>query len=144
MRRKLPQSRLGLRKKVGVYLDPEEQARLEAMAKQRSTSSSALIAGFIRDAIERESVSASSNMNEIENLFLTIMNRLSKLERVQRTIVLNTAHARGFAVGFLRTAPPESRKTIEQDVLKNFNEQKEFFFNLFPEQREGETKEARA
>jgi predicted DNA-binding protein len=82
MRRKLPQSRLGLRKKVGVYLDPEEQARLEAMAKQRSTSSSALIAGFIRDAIERESVSASSNMNEIENLFLTIMNRLSKLDRV--------------------------------------------------------------
>jgi hypothetical protein len=65
-------------------------------------------------------------------------------QRVQRTIVLNTAHARGFAVGFLRTAPPESRKTIEQDVLKNFNEQKEFFFNLFPEQREGETKEARA
>lgn len=80
----------------------------------------------------------------IDEVTALLIGRISKLERVQRTIVLNTAHARGFAVGFLRTAPPESKKTIEQDVLKNFNEQKEFFFNLFPEQREGETKEARA
>jgi hypothetical protein len=138
LRRKLPQSHFGLRKKVGVYLDPEEQARLETMAKQRSTSSSALIAGFIRDAIERESAPVSSNTSQVESLLLTILNRIAKLERVQRTLVLNTAHARGFAVGSLRTAPAESRKTIEQEVSKNFNEQKNFFFNLFPEQREGD------
>jgi hypothetical protein len=141
LRRKLPQSRMGVRKKVGVYLDANEQAQLESLARKRSTSSSALIAGFIREAMERESSQATPNSNPIESLLLAAMSRLTKLERIQRTLVLNTASARGYAIAMLRTAPSDSLKIIEQEMSRNFKEQRDFFFELYPDQRESDGNE---
>lgn len=144
IRRKLPQSRLGSRRKVGVYFTPDEQVQLESLAKQRATSASAIIYGFVRDGIEREASATAPDPDQLENLLLTLMSRLTKLERIQRTLVLNTAYARGYAMGSARTSPSESRKTIEQEMAKFYEKQREFFFELYPEQRDGETKEARS
>ena len=128
---------------MGVYLDPEELIQLESKAKQRSTSASALIAGFVREAINEEQALSGSGVDRIENLLLALTNRITKIERIQRTLVLNTAYARGYVIGSARTAPAESRKSIEQEMVKTYEKQREFFFEVYPEQREGETSEAR-
>jgi hypothetical protein len=143
MKRKLRRHSDGVRKKVSVYLLPEQSRRLEEIAKQRASSSSAVMAEMIRGAIEATG-SSDAPLDGVEKSIALILNRLSKLERIQRTLVLNTAYARGHAIGVLRSTPAETRKIIEQEMSKNFAEQKEFFFSLYPDQLEGDRKEEKS
>jgi hypothetical protein len=134
--------RTRVRNRIQITLTQAELRQVEEAAAARGMSTTR----FARDVLIAEVTDQSDKERQEQNasmkdLLEAIISRFAKLERVQRTIVLNTAHARGFAVGSLRTAPAESRKTIEQEVLKNFNEQKNFFFNLFPEQRDGDPKD---
>lgn len=125
---------------VSVYLDDEEVEMLEAKSLKEKLSTSEFIAGLVRNAIYE---SEQSKLNEIRNEVSQTNARLSKLERIQRTIIFNTAYVRGYAVGSARTTPVESRKTIEQEMVKTFDKQKELFFDLYPEQRDSETKDSR-
>ena len=96
-------------------------------------------------AISRDIRTALDGVEKrIDELKATFIGRLAKLERIQRTLILNTAYARGYAIGAVRTSPPESRKPIETEMLKNYETQLEFFLNLFPDQREGSSMQAQS
>ncbi len=138
MKRKLRKRSEGVRKKVSVYLYAEQSSQIEERAKERGSSASAVIAEIIESALEGNG-QGQSPLTRIEESIALLARRLSKIERVQRTLVLNTAYGRGFAVGSVKTAPSETRKTIEQEMAKTYDRQKTFFFELFPEQKESET-----
>jgi len=141
-RRKSPQSRLGLRKKLTVYLDPEELRQLESMAQKNTVSSSCVVANLLRDAAAKERNEFRESAANLEGVLLAISTRINKLERIQRTLVLNTAYARGNAVGSLRLADPEARAVLEREIARHVNEQRTFFFTLFPDQKDGDEREA--
>ena len=143
MMRKLRRHGDGVRKKMSVYLYPEQSRKLEAIAKQKASSSSAVIAEMIHDSIEANG-DVEAPLSQVERLIALILNRLSKLERIQRTLVLNTAYSRGYAIGSTRAAPADFRKSIEQEMAKFYEKQRELFFDLYPEQREGEMQEVRS
>lgn len=132
-----------LKRKVGIsiYLDDAEQAVVEQRAKQDNLSVSAFVANLVRESVISDK---EPRLDEIGNALSVLTARMTKFERILRTLVLNTAYARGYAMGSARTSPSESRKTIEQEMAKFFDKQREFFFELYPEQRDGETREARS
>lgn len=132
-----------LKRKVGIsiYLNDAEHAVVEQRSKQDNLSISAFVANLVRESVIPDQ---QPRLDEIGNALSILMARMTKLERLQRTLVLNTAYARGYVMGAARTSPSESRKTIEQEMAKFYDKQREFFFELYPEQRDGETKEARS
>lgn len=138
MKQKLRKKSEGVRKKVSVYLYPEQSRKIEERAKERERSSSAVIAEIIEGALEGNG-QGQSPLTRIEDALALLAHRLSKIERVQRTLVLNTAYGRGFAVGSVRAEPGEKRKMVEQEMAKTYDRQKTFFFELFPEQKESES-----
>jgi hypothetical protein len=138
VKQKLRKKSEGVRKKVSVYLYAEQSQQIEERAKDRGSSTSAVLADIIEGALEGNG-QGESPLTRIENSIALLASRLSKIERVQRTLVLNTAYGRGFAVGSVRTETSEKRKAIEQEMAKTYDRQRDFFFDLFPDQKESET-----
>jgi hypothetical protein len=117
-------------KRVRVNLTSAEFVLLDTLVKKAGTTHSS----FLRQLLISHTSQTSST--PVELCFDQILARFTKLERIQRTLVLNSAYARGYAVAAMRSAPSDTRKVIEQEMATTANEQKAFFFGLYPEQKE--------
>jgi len=116
--------------------------RFEIVLKKAAASGEtapSLLRRIVMEALTgKHEANSKSESETLEHGLDFLRLRLAKIERIQRTLVLNTAYARGHAIGVLRSSPPEAKKIIEKEMTENFREQKKFFFELFPDQKEDE------
>jgi hypothetical protein len=118
-------------KRVRVNLTSAEFGLLDALVRKAGSTHSS----FLRELLVSHSSQASGT--RVELCVDQILARLSKLERVQRYLMMNTAIARGHATGTLDAFDPAASEKIRHRIVEARDQQRKIFFELYPEQKEG-------
>ncbi len=72
---------------------------------------------------------------EISKTVASLEKRFDKLERILRALMINTANVRGFALALSEVHEPSITQKLKERMKSVQEEQKEFFFGIYPEQR---------
>jgi uncharacterized protein (DUF1778 family) len=124
-------------KRVQVNLMDTELALVRRAAKTHGETVPAFIRRVLLKTLESETEqSFVEPLLRIEHSADLILARLSKLERVQRYVMMNTAIARGHATGTLDASDPAASEKIRHRIVEARDHQRAIFFDLYPEQKE--------
>ena len=92
---------------------------------------------MLTESLQKLSASAGSNAQteSLSEKLSWIESRFSKLENVQRALIVNTSQVRGFAFGMMTGQTSDVSRTIKEEMNTFLKSQREFFFSLYPEQK---------
>jgi predicted CopG family antitoxin len=122
-------------KKFTVYLEKNELALMEARAKSENRSVSGVISELVQRELSSESSGSNPNQTQSHLKLESLEERFGKLERILRSLMINTANIRGFALALGDAQQDEVAQNIKDRMKKIQEEQKEFFFGIYPDQR---------
>ncbi len=75
----------------------------------------------------------------MEQLLAFVAQRFSKLERLQRSILINTSAARSHATAVMEVGDKELAKKLKAHMLEATDKQRAIYFDLYPEQKEAQS-----
>lgn len=123
-----------MRCRIQIDLKPNELEMIECIARANSKRASDFAKeALLETVMNRTIANGEEKRNPLTDM---IAARLSKLERIQRSILINTAISRGYVIAMRDTSDVTVGKQITSNIDETVDGQREIFFALYPEQKD--------
>ena len=124
--------------RLQVNLRQNEGLEIKDAALRENETVPVFVRRILLEEIDNRSIvqERESRLSRIESSQDFLLARLSKIERVLRMLVVNTAIARGHAAGVLELSTQSEHDVLHKRMLEAREQQKQTFFELFPELRD--------
>ena len=123
--------------RIQIDLKPNELELIESFARSKSCRASELAKEALLDFIMNRATRGDEQ--KIEQLFAFVAERFRKLERLQRSILINTSAARSHATAVMAVGEKQLANTLKDHVLEAGEKQKAIYYDLYPEQKEAQS-----
>lgn len=129
--------RFNKRCRIQIDLKPNELELIESFARSRSCRASELAKEALLDFILNRATRGDEQ--KIDQLLAYVSERFGKLERIQRSILINTSVARSHATAVIEVGEKELASKLKTHMLDATDKQRAIYFDLYPEQKEAQS-----
>ena len=132
-----PKKKRKQEKRIQVNLVTSEFELISAHAKERSETIPAFMRRIILESLaSRHEPARTGGLDSLEAKMDLAIERFSKLERLQRSILINTSVARSHATAVMEAGEKELASKLKTHMLDATEKQRAIYFDLYPEQKE--------